>query len=183
MIGTLPRPGDDDGKGRTVFLVVLRGLAMAATLSATILMAVASEKTTVFSITFEAKFQNSPALWFSVVSNAVSAGYSFLALFISPTSSLFRFVVPLDAIVAMLLTGALAAAGSISYLGKKGNPHTGWMPICGQVPGFCDQMMISIVCAFIGVLLYTAIVLYNVSIAMNSLISSFPKLPVSVPRP
>lgn len=49
-------------RGRTVFLVVLRGLAMAATLSATILMVVAGEKTTVFSITFEARFQDSPAL-------------------------------------------------------------------------------------------------------------------------
>ena len=81
----------------------------------------------------------------------------------------------------MLLTGAFGAAGSVAYTGKKGNRQAGWLPVCEQVPDFCDQITASLVCGFAGVLLYAAIALFSVSSAVNSLVAVLHKPPVAVP--
>uniref|UniRef100_A0A1D1XVF0 CASP-like protein n=1 Tax=Anthurium amnicola TaxID=1678845 RepID=A0A1D1XVF0_9ARAE len=157
-------------KPRNVFLVMLRILALAATLSSALVMATSHQTTTIFNLTLEAKFQYMPAFKVLVYVNSAVTVYSLLVLFIPPTSSLSRIVVPLDALIAMLLTGTLAAAASVSYTGKKGNPHAGWLPICDQVSDFCNQVMGSLVCAFVGVLVYTSLLLYTIQTVINPLL-------------
>ncbi|MQL98144.1 hypothetical protein Taro_030846 [Colocasia esculenta] len=158
-------------KTRNVFVVMLRLLALGATLCATIVMATSHESTTFFGLSLEAKFQYTPALKVLVVVNAVVAAYSLLVLFISPNSRLSHFLVTTDVLVAILLVGALAAAGSVSYVGRKGNPHAGWLPICDQVRNYCNQVMWSLICAFTGVLAYTVIAVYGIHTVVHPLLT------------
>jgi uncharacterized protein (TIGR01569 family) len=64
--------------------------------------------------------------------------------------------------MGMLLTGALAATGAISELGKHGNLHAGWLPICKQIPDYCDHVSGSLISAFVGLVVFVAIMLYNI---------------------
>ncbi|WOL02214.1 CASP-like protein 1C1 [Canna indica] len=156
-------------KSSRLFSVLLRLLAAAATLCAAIVMATSHDSTTVFGLTFDAKFQYTPSLKFFVIANAIGCFYSLLVLFIPSGSSLWRFVIVFDVILALLLTAATAAAGALAELGKKGNSHAGWMPICNQVPGFCDHVMGSLICGLVGVVAYLLILLHTIHTVMSPL--------------
>lgn len=67
----------------------------------------------------------------------------------------------------MVLTGAAAAAAAISALGKNGNSHAGWQPICGLVPTFCDHVTGALACGFVAVVLHLLVVLHSIY-TMNS---------------
>ncbi|CAL9190852.1 CASP-like protein 1C1 [Musa acuminata AAA Group] len=149
--------------------LLLRLLAAAATLCATVVMATSRDSTTIFGLTLDAKFQYTPSFEFFVVANAVGCGYTLLVLFVPPTTSLSRLVIVFDVTVAMLLTAATAAAGAMAQVGKKGNSHAGWMPICGQVPSFCDHVTGALICAFVGVIAYFLIVLHMIYTLLSPL--------------
>ncbi|XP_072965611.1 CASP-like protein 1C1 [Typha angustifolia] len=142
--------------------ILLRLLAAAATLVAAIVMATSRETTSFFGLTLDAKFQYTPSLKFFVIANAIASAYSLLVLFIPSTSSLSRLVIATDVIIAMLLTGAVAAAGAMAELGKNGNSHSGWLPICGQIPNFCDHVKGSLISAFVGAAVYLLILLHTI---------------------
>ncbi|XP_010916001.1 CASP-like protein 1C1 [Elaeis guineensis] len=157
-------------KASRACVFLLRLLAAAATVSAAVVMATSHESTTLFGLTLEAKFQYTPSFKFFVIANAIGCGYSLLVLLIPPTSSLSRFVVMLDVIIAMLLTAAISAAGAISEVGKKGNSHSGWLPICGQIPKFCDHVKGAMICAFCGVVIYLVILLHSIHTVIGPLL-------------
>ncbi|KAJ4975675.1 hypothetical protein NE237_000781 [Protea cynaroides] len=115
-------------------------LALSATLTATIVMATSSQTTSIYGISFEAKYSFTPAFKFFMIANAIVSVYGFLVLFLPSESLLWRLVVALDVIITMLVTSSIAAALAIAYVGKKGNDHAGWLPICNQVPKFCDRV-------------------------------------------
>lgn len=48
----------------------------------------------------------------------------------------------------------LAATMAIAYVGKYGNPHTGWMPICDHFKKFCNRGVASATLGFLGVIVY-----------------------------
>ncbi|XP_020592982.1 CASP-like protein 1C1 [Phalaenopsis equestris] len=148
---------------------LLRFLAMAATIAATSIMATCHETTTFFGVTIKAEFYQSPSFTFFVVANAIAGAYSLLALFVPPGGLISRWVVVLDVITAMLLTAAMAAAAAISHVGKKGNEHAGWLPICDEVPKYCNQVMGALISGAIGLLLYTIIVIHTITNAVNPL--------------
>ncbi|KAF8643724.1 hypothetical protein HU200_066790 [Digitaria exilis] len=75
-----------------------------------------------------------------VVANILVCAYSLLVLAVPPASPAARFVLMADVMAGMVLTDAVAAAGAISDLGKNGNDHAGWLPICGLVHTFCDHV-------------------------------------------
>ncbi|KAJ6833831.1 CASP-like protein 1C2 [Iris pallida] len=142
--------------------LLFRLLALAATATATIVMATSHEKTTFFNIQIEAKFQHTPAFKFFAIANAIGALYSLIILFVPPVTSYSRLVLASDMVITMLLTAAVAAAGAVGQVGKKGNEHAGWLPICGQIPKFCDQVMGSLVCGFIAVLVYLVLLFHTI---------------------
>ncbi|XP_074563449.1 CASP-like protein 1C1 [Curcuma longa] len=145
-----------------VFFLLLRLLAVAATLCAVIVMATSHDSTIVFGITLEAKFQHTPALVFFVIANGIAFIYSLIVLFVPSTSLLSRSIIVFDVILAMLLTAAIAAAGAMAQLGKKGNSHAGWFPICDRVPNFCDHVMGAMICGCVGVVTFLLIVFYDI---------------------
>ncbi|XP_020698441.1 CASP-like protein 1C1 [Dendrobium catenatum] len=147
--------------------LLLRFLAMAATISAAAIMATSHETTNIFSITIKAEFYQIPSFTFFVIANSISAAYSLIALFLLPAGLISRWFA---VIIAMLLTGAMASAGSISQVGKKGNVHAGWLPICDEVSKYCNQIMEALISGFIGLLLHTIIVLHTITTELNPLL-------------
>ncbi|XP_042432809.1 CASP-like protein 1C1 [Zingiber officinale] len=87
--------------------LLLRLLAAAATLCATIIVATSHDSTMVFGLTLEAKFQHTPAL------NLVSAC-------VPSTSLLSRLVIVPDVILAMLLTASCRCSSRSHGTAREG---------------------------------------------------------------
>ncbi|KAL7000398.1 hypothetical protein U1Q18_001547 [Sarracenia purpurea var. burkii] len=130
-------------------------------------MATSHEKASLFAVTFEAKYSHTPAFKYFLISNVVGSVYSFLVLFVPAQSLLWRFVAALDVIVTMLLTSGTSAALAIAYVGKKGNSHAGWLPICGQVEKYCHHVAGALAAGFVGATVYLIILLYYVQTLLH----------------
>ncbi|KAE8075934.1 hypothetical protein FH972_014614 [Carpinus fangiana] len=150
--------------------LLLRLMALAATLSAAIVMATSHQTTTFFGVSVEAKYSHSPAFKYFVIANAIVSVYGLLVLFLPPKSLLWRLVVGLDVVFTMLLTSSISAALAIAQVGKKGNSSAGWLPICGQVQNYCDHVKGALIAGFIGVIIYMLLLLYSIHIALDPLL-------------
>ncbi|KAI3964634.1 hypothetical protein MKX01_020451 [Papaver californicum] len=158
-------------KANKLFPFLLRFIAFSSTLSAAIVMATSHEKATVLNISFEAKYSNTPFKFF-FIGNAIGCVYSLLVLFIPFGGySLGRVILALDTVILPLIikttasyycynaTSCVSAAVAIAYMGKKGNSHAGWLPICGQVTVICDHVTGALIAGFIGVIIYLLLLL------------------------
>lgn len=63
--------------------------------------------------------------------------------------------------MAMLLSSSVSAALAIAQVGKKGNSHAGWLPICGQVPKFCDHVSGALVASSAAAIIYFLLILFS----------------------
>lgn len=68
------------------------------------------------------------------------------------TQEYFSLLSLAQVIMVMLATGAGTAA-SMAYLGKNGNLHARWNPICDKFGSFCSRGGVALVSSFIGVAL------------------------------
>ncbi|XP_052201991.1 CASP-like protein 1C1 [Diospyros lotus] len=148
---------------------LLRLTAMAATISATIVMATSHDSSTVLNLKFDAKYTNSPTFKFFVISNAIASGYTLITLFLPSKSSFWRLVLVLDLVILCLLVSSISAALAIGYVGKKGNSHAGWLPICNQVPKFCDHVTGALFSGFAAAIIYFLLLLYSLHNVINLL--------------
>jgi hypothetical protein len=80
-------------------------------------------------------------------------------------------------IMVLLATGA-ATAASMAELGKNGNLHTHWNPICNKFGSFCTRVGVSLVSSFVGVVLMLALNLISAA-AMRQM--SSPQSPQTDP--
>eukprot|EP01018_Ginkgo_biloba_P017215 Gb_12158 [translate_table: standard] len=115
-----------------MFDFLLRLLAVAATLAAAILMATDNQAISIAMGSVRATYHYSPAFIFFVVANAIACCYSMLSLIhsiinviTSPSRSPFSIFMHFffDLIIAAMLLAAACAAGTIAYLGIRGNSH------------------------------------------------------------
>ena len=60
-----------------------------------------------------------------------------------------------------LLSSSVSAAMAIAHVGKKGNSQAGWLPICGQVRKFCNQVTGALIAGFIAAIIYLVLLLYT----------------------
>ncbi|KAB1209937.1 hypothetical protein CJ030_MR6G028579 [Morella rubra] len=157
-------------KTKRLCLLLLRLLAFGSTLSAAIVMATSHEKTNFFAVSVEAKYSNTPAFKYFVIANGIVSAYGLLVLFLPPESLLWRLVIALDVVFTMLLTSSISAALAIAQVGKNGNSYAGWLPICGQVPKYCDQVKGALIAGFIGVIIYTVLLLYSIHDVLDPLL-------------
>ncbi|KAJ8626155.1 hypothetical protein MRB53_019462 [Persea americana] len=157
-------------KNKRACTLLLRLLALGATISATVVMVTSHQSSTFLNISVDAKYQYTPAFKFFVVANVIGGVYSLLTLFLPQKSMLWRLVVALDVVVTMLLTAAVSAAAAIGYVGKKGNSHTGWLPVCNQFPKFCNHVTGALALGFCGVLVYMVILLSAIHMVLNPLL-------------
>lgn len=69
--------------------------------------------------------------------------------------------------MALLLDSSISACVAIGLVGKSGNSHAGWLPICGQVPKFCDHVTGALAAGFVAAIAYFLVVLYSLHNVMN----------------
>ncbi|OWM78648.1 CASP-like protein 1C1 [Punica granatum] len=156
---------------KRILALLLRVLALGAAVSATIVMATSHERANFFTASFEAEYSDTPAFKYFVIVNAVVSAYSLIALFVPWGSLLRRLLVTLDLLVTMLLTSSISAALAIAQVGKKGNSHAGWLPICGQVPKYCDHVTGALAAGFAAVIIYTILLMFSVHSVLNDLLN------------
>lgn len=89
--------------------------------------------------------------------------------FFSTCCQLISFWFVLVQVVAVLLASSVSSAFAIASVGKKGNTHAGWLPICGQVPKFCNHVTAALVAGFIAAILYFLLVIYTLYTVLNPL--------------
>ncbi|KAK9285073.1 hypothetical protein L1049_024445 [Liquidambar formosana] len=157
-------------KTKNLCILLLRLLAFGVTLSAAIAMATTHEKVNIFMIEFEAKYSDSPAMKYFVIANALASVYGLLVPFVPSESVLGQLVLVMDLVFTMLLTSSTSAALAIAYVGKRGNSQAGWLPICSQVPKYCKHASGALAAGFIGTIIYMAIVLCSIHMALNPLL-------------
>ncbi|KAB2623654.1 CASP-like protein [Pyrus ussuriensis x Pyrus communis] len=171
--------------------LVLRLMAVGATLLAAIVMVTSHQRTSIFGISFEvvAYFLYIfftyvciyvPVLvainvlfylcWYFVIANAIATVYGFLVIFLPSKSQLWRLVVALDVVITILLSSSISAALAIGTLGKNGNSYAGWLPICGQVPKYCDRVKGALISSFVGLIIYVLLLLYAIHSVLDPLL-------------
>ena len=141
--------------------VVLRLVAAVTAAAAAIIMVTSRETTSLFGLEIEAKFSHIPSFIFFVVAYAVACVYSLLVAFVPPGGAASRLLVMTDVVMGMVLTGAVAATGAIAEVGRNGNEHAGWLPICEQVHGYCNQVMGALIAGFVALVVYFLIIMHS----------------------
>ncbi|XP_061342490.1 CASP-like protein 1C3 [Gastrolobium bilobum] len=150
--------------------ILLRFLAFGATLSAVIVMVTSHERTSFLTLSFEAKYTDSPAFKYFVVANSVVTVYGFFVLLLPEESLLWRLVVAMDLVFTMLLISSISAALAIAQVAKKGNTAAVWLPICDSVPKFCNQMLGALVAGFGAVIIYMILLLHSIHTVLDPLL-------------
>ncbi|GLJ50280.1 hypothetical protein SUGI_1070780 [Cryptomeria japonica] len=148
-------------RGFGILDFVLRILAFAAILAATIAMGTTDEQLPLFTqlFQFEAKYSDMPAFTFFVIANGIAGIYLLLSLPVSifnivrgHTAITKLVLVILDTIMVGVVTSAASAAAAIVYLANEGNSRANWFAICQQFGSFCQQSSGAVVVSLIGVL-------------------------------
>ncbi|XP_066355375.1 CASP-like protein 1B1 [Miscanthus floridulus] len=150
--------------------VVLRAAATLATAAAAAVMALnAQSYTAVVAIvgtrpltqTFTAKFRDTPAFVYFVIANAIAAAYNLEVLLIRRLILRRRMaglvVHMLDMVIMALLATGAATAAAMAELGKNGNVHARWNPICDRFGSFCSRGGVALASSFTGVALMLAL--------------------------
>ncbi|KAJ6878125.1 CASP-like protein 1C3 isoform X1 [Populus alba x Populus x berolinensis] len=140
-------------KPKRLLSLLIRLIAFGATLAAVIIMATSHEKGSFFALSYEAKYSDTPVFKYFVIANAIVTVYGFLALFIPSESPLWRLVLALDLVFTMLLISSISAALAVAQVGKKGNSSAGWLPVCGQVTKYCNQVTGAVVAGVIPMIM------------------------------
>ncbi|KAK2644039.1 hypothetical protein Ddye_019234 [Dipteronia dyeriana] len=162
-------------KNKSFFIILMRLLALGAMVSAIVVMVTSHQSATVLNLTFTAKYTNDPVFKYFVVAEAIAGGYSLLVLiFFSKQSKLWRLIIILDVVVTAVLISSISAALAIAYVGKKGNSHAGWLPICEQVPKFCEQVTGSLVSGFAAAIIYLILLLSSLHAILTPVIALNP---------
>ncbi|XP_058758609.1 CASP-like protein 1D2 [Vicia villosa] len=139
------------------FDVILRFLLFAASLAAVLVM-VTGNQTEYLPIPIPAKFRYSPAFVYFVAAFSVSGLYSIITTLVSLTAirkpnlktKLLLQLIFWDAVMLGILASATGTAGSMAYLGLKGNKHTNWNKICNIYDKFCRHVGASVAVGLFG---------------------------------
>ncbi|RWR88705.1 CASP-like protein 1B2 [Cinnamomum micranthum f. kanehirae] len=150
-----------------IMLIVLRLLALGATFSATLVMALNKETKSIvvplggsnsISATLTAKFQHTPAFVFFVIANSIASFHNLSLLLLRLFGKKFEDIKGLgllitisDMVMVALVSGGAAAAASMAELGKNGNSHARWNKICDKFDAYCDRGGGALIASFAGV--------------------------------
>ncbi|XP_045831894.1 CASP-like protein 1D2 [Trifolium pratense] len=170
----VPVAGADYSK----FDLLLRFLLFASSLVAVVVM-VTGNQTEYLPVPRPAKFRYSPAFVYFVAAFSVSGLYSILTILASLSAirktnlktKLLLHLIFWDAVILGILASATGTAGSMAYLGLKGNNHTGWNKICNIYDKFCRHVGASIAVGLFG----SIVVLLLIWISAHSIHSRVPK--------
>ncbi|KAF3664492.1 CASP-like protein 1F1 [Capsicum annuum] len=154
--------------------ILLRILAIAFTLAATLLILNSQQTAIVYGIEMDARYSYSPAFKFFAIANIIGCVFSVLSLFFATVVCLKRldpknyfFLFLHDMIMMGLLLAGCAAATAIGYVGNYGESHSGWMPICDHVSKFCHKVTNSVILSYVAVLLYLCLTIISANQSRN----------------
>ncbi|KAK6916871.1 Casparian strip membrane protein domain [Dillenia turbinata] len=148
-------------------IILIRLVALFATLSATIVMVLNKESKTFViatvgtkpvTATITAKFQHTPANVFFVIANGMASLHNFLMIVmaICLRKCDFRglrsvYIAVSDMLNVALVSAGVNAAAFMAELAKNGNTHARWNEICSNFDTFCDHGAGALISSFIGV--------------------------------
>ncbi|KAJ0680006.1 putative casparian strip membrane protein [Helianthus annuus] len=141
--------------------VSLRLAAAAASIAAACLMLNSRQSKVLFGTNLDARYTYSPAFKFFTMMNVVACAFSVLSLL--PVFVLSRklsnslnyfFLFLHDLMIVILLAGGFGAATTYAQVGKYGNSHAGWMPICNDFGKFCHHVAASLILGFLALFCY-----------------------------
>ncbi|KAJ7957198.1 CASP-like protein [Quillaja saponaria] len=139
--------------------ISLRFLAFGATLAATCVIFTSKQSAVVIGMTFDASYSYSPAIMYFAFANAVACFFCLMSLFLvfvfcrggaDPAKYYYLFLH--DLLMLVLVLSGCAAASAIGYVGRHGNSHTGWAPICDNFQKFCSKVATSLILSYLSVL-------------------------------
>ncbi|XP_006347352.1 CASP-like protein 1F1 [Solanum tuberosum] len=148
--------------------ILLRILAIAFTLAATSMILTSKQAVTVFGIEMDARYSYSSAFKFFAIANMIGCAFSVLSLILAsvlghktpdPKNYFYMFIH--DLITMALLLAGCAAATAVGYVGKYGESHSGWMPICDHVDKFCRKVSHSIMLSYVAMILYLCLTIIS----------------------
>ncbi|XP_055827577.1 CASP-like protein 1F1 [Solanum dulcamara] len=147
---------------RSIFAqILLRIFAIGFTLTAACIIHNSKQTLIIFTVETDARYTYSPALKFFAYANMIGCAFSILSLFLvsifgrkslHPHKYFYLFFH--DMIMMALLISGFSAATTIGYLGKYGEIHSGWMPICDSFAKFCHKIIASLIFSAFGVIFY-----------------------------
>ncbi|KAM0899284.1 hypothetical protein ACQ4PT_021402 [Festuca glaucescens] len=109
--------------------------------------------------TFTAQFKDTPVFVYFVVANAIASLYNLVVVLVMRRlvqGRVQRLVHMIDMVIMVLLATGATTAASMAELGKNGNLHAHWNPVCNKFGSFCTRGGVSIVSSFVGVALMLA---------------------------
>ncbi|OAY84589.1 CASP-like protein 1D1, partial [Ananas comosus] len=136
--------------------LILRLFVFASTVSALVVLVTSKDTKTIAtgfpppfaSVTRDAKFNYSPAFIYLLVALAVAIVYSIITIISScslasrpaPSTKILSNLIVFDSLMAGILASATGSAGSVAYLGLRGNSHTNWNKVCNVFGKFCKHI-------------------------------------------
>ncbi|KAL5718862.1 hypothetical protein ACHQM5_011722 [Ranunculus cassubicifolius] len=168
-MGQTPSPSSQ--KGFLIAEVLLRTFGLAATMVGTALMATDNQTIQFFGIEMEAKYSYATALKFYVAANSAASFVSLLSLFAliyyvrldksCHCQKKFYTIFLLDLTVVVCVVSGSSAASTIAYMGKYGNSHAGWMPICDHFGKWCNKVLASLLSSYAAAFLYLVLTIWS----------------------
>ncbi|PRQ16889.1 putative casparian strip membrane protein [Rosa chinensis] len=152
--------------------ICLRTVAMATTLAATWIMITSKQSTEIVGIAFDARYSYSSAFKFLAFANAVVSACCLVSLLLvfllhlqgsNPNHYFLLFLH--DLFIMCLVLAGCAAATAIGFVGRYGNSHTGWTPICDHFGKFCHRVLISVILSYLSLII---LLMLTVSSAIKS---------------
>ncbi|GMH01115.1 hypothetical protein Nepgr_002954 [Nepenthes gracilis] len=158
--------------------VLLRIFAVVASAISAWLMITAKQDIVVLGIPISAKYSYSPAFKFTAIVNVVGSALALLSLCVNciamrqgnPTNYVFLFMH--DLVMMSLLLGGSAAATAIGYIGKHGDRHAGWLPICDQLSSFCNRVFTAVILSYASAAFFLFLAIISVTASRPSHFSS-----------
>ncbi|XP_073135977.1 CASP-like protein 1F1 [Henckelia pumila] len=151
-------------KTQKIFIIsqiLLRSLAIAATLAAAYIVLTSKQTVAVYGFQVDARYSYIPAFKFFVYVNLIACACSVVSLFVTfifvdkaVNLKNYFYVFLHDLTITLLLLGGCSAATAIAYVGKYGDDKAGWLPICGHFAKFCNKLFISGVVSYLSLLFY-----------------------------
>ncbi|URE41977.1 CASP-like protein [Musa troglodytarum] len=156
----------DFGLRVLLFASAVSGIVVMVTSKQTELIPVSvAPSSQIFFISRDAKFQHSPAFIYLVAALSVTGLYSIITMLVSlssiaspsPSPRTLFLLILFDTLLAGVMASATGNAGSVAYIGLKGNSHVNWNKICNVYGKFCRHVgsstAVSLVASIVLVLL------------------------------
>ncbi|XP_038891857.1 casparian strip membrane protein 1-like [Benincasa hispida] len=170
--------GEGAQRGLAIVDLVLRVMAIMATLSSAVVMGTANQ-TLPFSTQssqFKANYKDLPMFMFFVLANSLVCGYLFLSLPLSifqimeVASVTPRLILLIFDMMAMVLgTAGASTAASTVYLAYRGNAAANWVSFCTQFDSFCRHISGSLIGSFVAILTFMfLIIIYVIAMLRRS---------------